>query len=263
MGDELKVESTLGRGSRFYFALPMVRASDDRSSDEDATVSGEPSLDARLVPGQDLTALVVDDSTVNRRILARLLESAGVRVITAAGGAEALRLVREHRPDVVFMDLRMGGVDGLEATRRIKADPATALIPVIAVTASAFGDTRDAAREAGCIAYLSKPVRAESLFAALHDHLGVQFESSGEPAAPVAEPELSDHSRRVALALRLHEAASIGSVTELEALAQELAVGDPAEAGIGRHIARLTGQFDFDALLALASRLAGDANGAR
>jgi signal transduction histidine kinase/CheY-like chemotaxis protein len=256
MGDALNVESTPGRGSRFYFALPLVRAADERGSPDDGEAGREPSLDARLAPGQDLMALVVDDSTVNRRILARLLESAGVRIITAAGGAEALRLVREHRPDVVFMDLRMSDIDGLEATRQIKADPAVASIPVIAVTASAFGDTREAARAAGCIDYLSKPVRAESLFAALHTHLGVRFESSPAPA-PLDEPELSDHSRRLALALRLHEAAVIGSITDLEALAQELAVGDPGEAGLGRHIARLAAQFDFDELLALAARLAG------
>ena len=149
MGDQLKVESTPGRGSRFYFALPLVCANDDRSLTDEDDAGAEPSLDARLAPGQDLMALVVDDSTVNRRILARLLESAGVRVITAAGGAEALRLVREHRPDVVFMDLRMGDLDGLEATRRIKADPLVADIPIIAVTASAFGDTREAASRRG------------------------------------------------------------------------------------------------------------------
>jgi CheY-like chemotaxis protein len=193
---------------------------------------------------------------VNRRILARLLESAGVRVITAASGAEALRLIREHRPDVVFMDLRMSDVDGLEATRRIKADPDVASIPVIAVTASAFGDTREAARAAGCVDYLSKPVRAESLFSALHTHIGVQFESSPAPES-IEEPVLSDHSRRVQLALRLHDAAAIGSVTDLEALAQELAVGEPGEAGLGRQIARLAAQFDFDELRALAERLAG------
>jgi PAS domain S-box-containing protein len=256
MGDELRVESTLGRGSRFYFALPLVRARAEHARDEEGD-AGEPSLDARLAPGEDLTALVVDDSTVNRRILARLLESAGVRVITAASGAEALALVREHRPDVVFMDLRMGNIDGFEATRRIKADALVAHIPVIAVTASAFGDTREAARLAGCVDYLPKPVRAESLFAALQTHLGVRFESSPAPQT-TPEPELSDHSRRASLALRLHDAAAIGSVTDIEALAQELAVGDPGEAGLGRQIARLAGQFDFDELRALARRLAGE-----
>jgi two-component system sensor histidine kinase/response regulator len=262
MGAELEVESTPGQGSRFYFVLPLVRPADDRTAEDEPDSNLEPSLDARLVPGQDLTALVADDSTVNRRILARLLESAGVRVITATGGHEALGLAREHRPDVIFMDLRMGDMNGLEATRQIKADAAIRTIPVIAVTASAFGDTREAAREAGCVAYLSKPVRAESLFAALHDYLGVQFESTAAPA-PAAEPELSDYSRRATLALRLQEAAAIGSVTDLEVLAQELAVGDPGEAGLGRQIARLAAQFEFDQLCALARRLAGEADEAR
>jgi PAS domain S-box-containing protein len=262
MGDELKVESTRGQGSRFYFVLPLVKPADDRIADDEPEASMEPALDARLAPGQDLTALVVDDSTVNRRILARLLESAGVRVITAAGGNEALRLAREHRPDVIFMDLRMGDMDGLETTRRIKAEPTIWTIPVVAVTASAFGDTREAARQAGCIAYLSKPVRAESLFAALHDYLGVRFESMA-PQDSVAEPELSDHARRVTLAVRLHDAAAIGSITDLEALAQELAVGDPGEANLGRQIAKLAAQFEFDELRTLASRLAGEADQSR
>jgi len=252
MGDDLRVHSVPGQGSRFYFALPLVPAGDGAPAHDPET----PSLDARLEPGEDLTALVVDDSTVNRRILARLLESAGVRVITAAGGDEALRLARGHRPDVIFMDLRMGDMDGLEATRRLKGDPAVASIPVIAVTASAFGDTRQAAREAGCVAYLSKPVRAESLFAAIREHLGVRFIVNPPPETP-AEPELSDHSRRVGLARRLHEAAAIGSITDLEALAQELVAGDESEAALGHRIARLASQFDFEGLKKTADRLLG------
>jgi PAS domain S-box-containing protein len=255
MGDDLRVQSVPGEGSRFYFALPLVPAGDGAALGATAD-EPEPPLDARLAPGEDLTALVVDDSTVNRRILARLLESAGVRVITAAGGDEALRLARGHRPDVIFMDLRMGDLDGLEVTRRLKGEAAVASIPVIAVTASAFGDTRQAARDAGCIAYLSKPVRAESLYAAIREHLGVQFIVSVPPEVP-EDPELSDHSRRVGLARRLHEAAGIGSVTDLEALAQELVAGDEGEAALGQRIARLTAQFDFEGLKQAANRLLG------
>ena len=258
MGDELKVESTVGHGSRFYFALPLVPAT-DATAPGLATVdaSDEPPLDARLAPGEDLMALVVDDSTVNRRILARLLQSAGVRVITAAGGQEALRLTREHRPDVIFMDIRMSDINGLDVTRELKADPLTAGIPVIAVTASAFGASREAAKDAGCADYLSKPVRAESLYAALHAHLGVQFVSTGAAEAP-ADPELSSNSLRLRLALRLQEAAGIGSVTDLEALAQELVAGDAGEAALGQRIARMTAQFDFDGLTDMAQRLAGE-----
>ncbi len=261
MGDELRVESVPGRGSRFFFALPLLVAPETQETGASEPESAEASLDARLAPGEDLMALVADDSTVNRLILARLLESAGVRVITAAGGEEAIRLAHEHRPDVIFMDLRMADLDGLEATRRIRRDPAIAGIPVIAVTASAFGDTRAAAREAGCVDYLPKPVQAATLFAAIHTHLGVRFLADAGEEAPVQAPALSSLSRQVGIARRLQEAAAIGSVTDLEALAQELVAGESAEAALGHRIARLTGQFDFDGLRNLAHGLIGDGSG--
>ena len=156
MGDDLRVESVLGEGSRFFFALPLQATADALQADS-MPAAAEPSLDAHLAPGQHVTALVVDDSTVSRRILASLLESVGVRVITAAGGTEAIRLAKVHRPDVIFMDLRMSDLDGLEATRRLRRDVATAAIPVIAVTASAFGNTRQAAHDAGCVTIFRNP----------------------------------------------------------------------------------------------------------
>jgi len=196
----------------------------------------------------------VDDSTVSRRILASLLEGAGVRVIQAAGGVEAVSLAREHRPDVVFMDLRMSDLDGFEATRRLARDPATARIPVIAVTASAFGDTRQAAREAGCVDYLPKPVRAEALFASLEAHLGVRFTAGIDwPASGLLD--LSNSARYAALAERLRDAAAIGSVTDLETLAQELLAGDASAVTLGQRVSRLAADFDFDGLRVLADGL--------
>ena len=82
------------------------------------------------------------------------------------------------------MDLKMNDLDGLEATRRLARDPVTAAIPVIAVTASAFGDIRQAARDAGCVDYLSKPIRAQALFAMLQTHLGVRFVSGSDQPSP-------------------------------------------------------------------------------
>jgi CheY-like chemotaxis protein len=253
MGDELRVESVPGQGSRFYFALPLVPGEDALAGSSEADLA-VPSFDAKLAPGEEVTALVADDSTVNRRILAALLESAGVRVITAAGGLEAVHLAREHRPDIVFMDLKMDDLDGFEATRRLALDPATSEIPVVAVTASTLGDSRRAALEAGCIDYLAKPVRAELLFGALQTHLGVQFIRGSEPGM-AGEPELSDAPRRVEIAGRLRDAVVIGDVTELEGLAQELVGGDAGEAALGHRIARLIADFDFDGLGNLAKSL--------
>jgi PAS domain S-box-containing protein len=262
MGGELLVESTLGAGSRFWFTLPLVRSADGTPARQDSD-DMLPPLDARLAPGQALTALVVDDSTANQRILASLLESAGVRVISAGGGAEAIELARTGRPGIIFMDLKMDGMDGFEATRRLARDPATAAIPVIAVTASAIGDIRESARDAGCVDYLSKPIRAQLLFAMLQRHLGVRLVSgSGQTAgrveatpasataATIARPE-----RRREIGRRLAAAVAIGDVSEMQALARELIAAGGEEGRAGHEIARLAGRFDFEALTRIATSL--------
>jgi PAS domain S-box-containing protein len=255
MGGELKVESVVGAGSRFWFTLPLVQGRQAPHPEHQEFVSAMPPLDARLAPGWRLTALVVDDSTANRRILASLLESAGVRVITASGGLEAIELARAHRPEVVFMDLKMADLDGLEATRRLAQDPATAAIPVIAVTASALGDIRQTARDAGCIDYLPKPIRAQSLFAMLQTHIGVRFVSGTDDAAE-RDVRLTDFERRVEIGTRLRSAVAVGDVSDIHELARHLMKGDIAEIAVGERINRLAVEFDFDGLTELADSLA-------
>jgi PAS domain S-box-containing protein len=256
MGGRLQVASVPRQGSRFFFALPLVPVA-EAADEERRGSTGGPPLDARLAPGQELTALVVDDSTPNRRILASLLESAGVGVITAAGGHEAIELARTHRPDVIFMDLKMADLDGLAATRRLRADPVTTAIPVIAVTASAFGDARQAARDAGCTDYLAKPVRAEQLFAALEAHLDVRFVSDdAEDAAAIAR--LADAERRAGIAVRLRDALALGDVAEIQTLAQDLVSRGGHEAAFGQRMSRLVTEFDFAGLAELADGLGAE-----
>ena len=255
MGADLHVDSIVGEGSRFYFSLPLIDAADEAAAD---TQRPETTLYAKLAPGQHVTALVVDDSTVSRRILASLLESAGLQVITATGGFEGIALAREHTPDVIFMDVKMADLDGFSATRKLVADEATKNIPVIAVTASAFGDTRQAARDAGCAEYLPKPVRAEALFAALHSHLGVQFVREAEPEAPAAIAHAPRHAK---LASRLRDAAEIGAISDLHELAESLSAGDAIDAALGERIAALATGFDFDGVRTLAASLEAAGSG--
>jgi PAS domain S-box-containing protein len=253
MGGELGVDSMPGRGSRFHFTLPLMTARERRSG---AGHDGAPMLplDAKLAPGEEITALVVDDSPANRAILAGLLESAGVRVLTAQGGLEGISLVQTHRPDVVFMDLKMTDLDGLEATRRLAQDPATAAIPVIAVTASALGDVRQTARAAGCVDYLSKPIRVELLFGVLQTHLGARF-VSGTMEAATREAQMTDGDRRGQIAARLRDAVTLGDVTAIQQLARRLMDGDSGEAAVGARIHRLSLDFDFEELGRLADSL--------
>jgi CheY-like chemotaxis protein len=102
--------------------------------------------------------LLVEDNPDNRDMLSRRLVRRGFELCFAADGAEAIERARADRPDLVLMDLSLPVIDGWEATRRLKADPATRAIPVIALTAHAMAGDRTRALEAGCDDYDTKPV---------------------------------------------------------------------------------------------------------
>jgi two-component system cell cycle response regulator DivK len=102
--------------------------------------------------------LLVEDNLHNRKIFQGVLAHAGFRVIEAEDGGKALQAVRTERPDLILMDLSIPVVDGWECTRRLKADPQTKAIPIIALTAHAMRGDEERARGAGCDGYLSKPI---------------------------------------------------------------------------------------------------------
>lgn len=102
--------------------------------------------------------LLVEDNEMNRDMLSRRLTRQGYEVVIAQDGAQALTMATEQRPDIVLMDMSLPVVDGWEATRRLKADPATKSIPVIALTAHAMSEDREKALAAGCDDYDTKPI---------------------------------------------------------------------------------------------------------
>jgi PAS domain S-box-containing protein len=251
MGGRLQVASTLGVGTRFFFSLPLEV--DDRATAGDASDTAELSLHARLAPGVTLSALVVDDNALNRRVLSTLLEGAGIRVITAGGGIEGLEQARRHRPDVILMDWLMPDLNGFEAVQRMRSDPATLDIPVLAVTASPSRAARDEALRAGCIDLLSKPVRVGTVFARLRRHLGVPF--IVEPSTTPPPPRITAMPAAGSLARELRAAAALGDLTSLTAIARDLGQRDPSLAPLARQVSDLTAGFDFEALMRLAAWL--------
>jgi len=117
------------------------------------------------------TILVIEDHEDNRRIMRDLLMSAGYEVIEAVTGEEGVTAAETHRPDLILMDVQLPGLDGYEATRRIKANPSLQKVPVIIVTSYALSGDDVKAFEAGCDAYVSKPFSPRELLAKIREFL--------------------------------------------------------------------------------------------
>jgi two-component system cell cycle response regulator DivK len=115
--------------------------------------------------------LVVEDTEDNRQIIRDLLTSAGYEMIEAVNGEQGVAMAAEHCPDLILMDIQLPVLDGYEATRRIKANPALRHIPIIAVTSYALSGDEEKTREAGCDAYVAKPFSPRLLLAKLRGFL--------------------------------------------------------------------------------------------
>jgi two-component system, cell cycle response regulator DivK len=115
--------------------------------------------------------LVVEDEEDNRQILRDLLASSGYEMVEAKDGEQALAAVDQHRPDLILMDIQLPIMDGYEATRRIRANPANKRIPIIAVTSYALSGNESIALAAGCDAYVPKPYSPRELLAKIREFL--------------------------------------------------------------------------------------------
>jgi two-component system, cell cycle response regulator DivK len=115
--------------------------------------------------------LVVEDQEDNRQIIRDMLTFTDYEIIEAESGEQALAAVAKQRPDLILMDIQLPGIDGYEATRQIKADPALRSIPIIAVTSYALSGEEQKARAAGCDEYVPKPYSPRQLLAKIRQYL--------------------------------------------------------------------------------------------
>ena len=115
--------------------------------------------------------LIVDDNATNLKLVAYLMKANGFTVDTALDAESASVAIRQHRPDVILMDIQLPGIDGLELTRRLKADPATRDIVIVAVTAYAMKGDQAKALAAGCDDYITKPIDTRALPETIARHL--------------------------------------------------------------------------------------------
>jgi PAS domain S-box-containing protein len=185
MGGEVGVDSVLGRGSCFWFSALLGRVSPQAAA---AASGGTPPALARLeaarVPQSHERALrqhhpgarvlLAEDNPINQEVATELLRAAGLQVDVAANGAQAVQLARQQVYDLVLMDMQMPEVDGLAATRQLRAMPPYKRTPILAMTANAFGDDRRACLDAGMDDHIAKPVDPELLYAMLGRWLPAQ-----------------------------------------------------------------------------------------
>jgi len=250
MGGEIRVESQVGVGSNFSFAIPVELAPADRIKPDHPMqrVTG-------LVPGQPrYRILVVDDSRDNRALLQQMLESTGFEVQTAESGQPAVEIYQSWHPNLIWMDIRMPGVDGYQATRLIKQskEPAT---KIIAVTASTFEDERARVLEANFDDFLRKPFSEDEIYELIAKHLNVKFtyENLRLPAALESErvtpADLEDLPDGWVSNLR--RAATRGRTQELLSLIDQL---DESHHLLANALQSMVDNFEFKQILDLTER---------
>jgi len=120
--------------------------------------------------------LVIEDNRDNMRLISYALERSGYAVIGAESGEEGVELAIRERPFFIIMDINLPGIDGLEATRRIRASESNGDIPIIAITSYAMYGDRDKVLDAGCTAYLEKPIDPLTIVENIHAAIGVKGE---------------------------------------------------------------------------------------
>ncbi len=124
------------------------------------------------MPPSEHTILIVEDNEDNLVIYSTILNHSGYHVLEARDGESGIRMAQTEHPDLILMDVSIPLIDGWEATRRLKADPATAHIPIIALTAHALESDRARATAVGCDGYLPKPAEPRVVLAAVQTRLG-------------------------------------------------------------------------------------------
>ncbi len=190
LGGDITVASSVGVGTTFRLEIAMKegKESDLEERIKKRRVTG-------LQPGRSIPRiLVVEDREESRALLVTLLQLAGIEVREAANGREALHLFEEWQPHLVFMDIRMPVMDGLEATRCIKATSGGQSTVIVAVTASAWEEERESFLAAGCDDFVRKPFHEQTIFEVMARHLGLEYiyetieeEPAGHPAEPTPE----------------------------------------------------------------------------
>jgi PAS domain S-box-containing protein len=254
MGGQIGVTNKPGKGSVFNFEIPVrvLPSVAERDEVKHRRILG-------LAEGQPRhRLLIVEDQPENRLLLRRLLDPLGFELREAANGQEAVALFEQWHPDLIWMDIRMPVMDGLEAVRRIRATQAGADTKIIALTAHALEEEREPIMAAGCDDLVRKPFREQELFGALARHLRLKFiyekaprqESTPEAAGLAVRPEQLD-ALPAELLRDLRQAVIELDTARTQAIIEQVTERD---ASLGRALNTLATRLDYKRLLKLLEK---------
>jgi PAS domain S-box-containing protein len=246
LGGELTAASEVGKGSQFTLTMPATFTENPPPSPPPKVVG--------LVDGQQCwRVLVVEDKSDNRRLLEQLMQRVGFETQVAEDGEQALTAFADWHPDFIWMDMRMPVMDGYEATRRIRSLPGGRLVKIVALTASAFQEDRDAIVAAGCDDVLSKPIDERRLFAVMEQLLGSRFRYAESPD----QASRSDVIDLGSLAgERLDELLQAASQLDVEATSQAIEHIRRIDGRLADQLAALARTYRFDRIVALSEEAA-------
>jgi CheY-like chemotaxis protein len=222
---------------------------------------GQWAPDSGLADGIPYRLLVVEDVDSNRQLLVQFLQPLGFDVRQAANGQEAIDVWEQWKPHLIWMDMRMPVMGGLEASRRIKADARGQEVIIVALTASSFEEDREMILSQGCDDYLRKPFREADILDALTRRLGVRFVYEETEAQEREELDLSELRSRLStlppdLLANLERAATTGYIDQISDLVDQIRAHDAAVADA---LARLADDFEYVRIVSLIQET-GDRN---
>jgi flagellar motor switch protein FliG len=254
MDGELTLHSEVGDGACFAFAIDLAPGSAQAQ-----TLSRDWSRVQRIDPARPIRALVADDVVENREILSEFLSTIGVQVLLAENGVEAVEVARRELPQIVFMDIRMPEMDGMEAMRQINENPGREVIKVVAVSASTLDHERQQYLSEGFVEFIGKPVRVDDIYASLAELLGVEFEFAAAAEAQDDTPvDFAQIDLPADLGVRLRDAAEVANVTELRGLLAEVSECGGEHERLARQLQAHIDDIDMDAVLDVLDELPDD-----
>ncbi|HBW57017.1 MAG TPA: hybrid sensor histidine kinase/response regulator [Oscillatoriales bacterium UBA8482] len=259
MGGDITVNSILGQGTivRFFVQAGLAESGDIQPQPSKKSV-------IRLTPGQpNYRILVVEDAIENRQVLVQLLSMTGFDVQEAINGEEAIELWLSWQPDLIWMDMRMPVMDGMEATRSIRGYSQKENSPIIiALTANAFEEERAQVLQAGCDDFVSKPFQEYIIFEKMATYLGLEYEYADDSGSLTANLQgISDPSSLSLDSLVLmpptwiqefHEAVLCTKEKRIFELIEQ--IPEPYSA-LAFALKKLANEFQFDQILAVTETL--------